>query len=109
MRAGPITVAPRARPVADAPVDALVEASDEVAKAWLLELLAAAPLAAAGGVRVEDLAAEGPSLCEAVARALGDDAQLARFSAEGDLFRAAARVGELAGAGDAAAAFAAVE
>ena len=76
-----------------------------VAKAWLLELLAAAPLAAAGGVPVEELAAEGPALCEAVARALGDDAELERFSAGGDLFRAAARVGELAGAGDAAAAF----
>src|SRR4051812_13254688 len=98
MRAGPITAAPRARPVADAPVGALVDGADEVAKAWLLELLGAAPLAAAGGVRVEELAAEGPSLCEAVARALAADAELARFSPGGDLFAAAARVGELAGA-----------
>jgi GGDEF domain-containing protein len=90
-------------------VGALVEASDEVAKAWLLELLAAAPLASAGSVRVEDLAAEGPELCAAVARALADDAELARFSSDGDLYAAAARVGELAGAGDAASAFAAVE
>src|SRR4051794_1463300 len=109
MRAGSITAPPRARPVADAPVGALVDGADEVAKAWLLELLAAAPLAAAGGVRVEHLAAEGPELCTAVARALADDDELARFAAGGDLFGAAGRVGELAGAPDAGSAFAAVE
>src|SRR4051794_20548247 len=109
MRAGSITAPPRARPVADAPVGALVDGADEVAKAWLLELLAAAPLAAAGGVRVEHLAAEGPELCAAVARALADDDELARFAADGDLFGAAGRVGELAGAPDAGSAFAAVE
>jgi GGDEF domain-containing protein len=104
MRAGPITAPSRARPVADAPVGALVDGADEVAKAWLLELLAAAPLSAAGGVRVEALAAEGPALCAAVAQALADDEALERLEASG-----AARIGALAGARDAASAFAAVE
>src|SRR3954447_24680700 len=100
MRAGPITAPPRARPVADAPVGALVDGADEVAKAWLLELLAAAPLSAAGGVRVDALASEGPEFCAAVARALGDDEALLALESSG-----AARVGALAGVRDPASAF----
>jgi GGDEF domain-containing protein len=109
MRAGPLTAPTRARPVADAPVGALVDAADEVAKAWLLELVAAAPLSAAGGVRMAELAAEGPELCAAVARALGDDEELERLRGDGDMVALAARAGALAGAADAAAASAAVE
>jgi GGDEF domain-containing protein len=109
MRAGPNTGPPRARPVADAPVGALVDAAEDVAKAWLLELLAGAPLAAAADVRMAELAADGPALCAAVARALGDDGELARLGPGGDLAAAAARAGELAGARDPASAFAAVE
>src|SRR3954451_15165703 len=111
MRAGPINAPSREGPVAEgpgpgpgAPVAALVQGADEVAKAWLLELLAAAPLSAAGGVRVEALAAEGPALCAAVAEALAGDEALERLEASG-----AARVGALAGASDPASAFAAVE
>src|SRR4051794_33694771 len=109
MRAGPTVGPPRARPVADAPVAALVDAADEVAKAWLLELVAAAPLSAAGGVRMAELAAEGPELCAAVARALGDDQELERLRGDGDMVVLAARAGALAGAADAPAASAAVE
>src|SRR4051812_5500813 len=109
MRAGPTTAPPRARPVADAPVSALVDGADELAKAWVLELVAAAPLAASAGLRLDELAAEGPGLCRAVARALGDDEELARLEEGGDLFVVVARAGALAGAGDPASAFRAVE
>jgi GGDEF domain-containing protein len=109
MRAGPTVGPPRARPVADAPVGTLVDAADDVAKAWLLELVAAAPLSAAGGVRMAELAAEGPELCAAVARALADDEELERLRGDGDMVALAARAGALAGAADAAAASAAVE
>src|SRR3954469_19092892 len=109
MRAGPTTAPPRARPVADAPVSALVAGADELAKAWVLELVAAVPLAASAGLRLDELAAEGPSLCVAVVRALGDDGELARLEEGGDLVGVVARAGALAGAGDPASAFRAVE
>src|SRR4051812_46902649 len=109
MRAGPTTAPPRARPVADAPVSALVDGADELAKAWVLELVAAAPLAASAGLRLDELAAEGPSLCIAVVRALADDEDLARLEEGGDLVGVVARAGALAGAGDPASAFRAVE
>src|SRR6476620_6812865 len=109
MRAGPTIAPPRARPVADAPVNALLETDDAVAKAWLLELVAAAPLAASSALRIDALAAEGPDVCAAVARALGDDSELARLEEGGDLEGVVARAGSLAGAADAASAFRAVE
>lgn len=65
----------RPRPVADAPaVDAAV-----VAKAWLLALVADAPLAAAGQVPAAELARGGPALCGAVLAALGSTADLERL------------------------------
>ena len=51
-----------ARPVADAPLAALSD-GEELAKAWLLLLLAQAPLAAAASVPAADLAREAPELC----------------------------------------------
>src|SRR5436190_9440438 len=60
MRAGPLDGLPRARPVADAPVDALVAAAEDVAKAWVLELVAGAPLSAAGELPLGELAREAP-------------------------------------------------
>jgi GGDEF domain-containing protein len=65
----------RPRPVADAPaVDAAV-----VAKAWLLALVADAPLASAGAVPAGELARGGPALCSAVLAALASDAELERL------------------------------
>jgi GGDEF domain-containing protein len=65
----------RPRPVADAPaVDAAV-----VAKAWLLALVADAPLAQAGSVPAAELARGGPALCSGVLVALGSDAELERL------------------------------
>jgi GGDEF domain-containing protein len=65
----------RPRPVADAPgVDATA-----VAKAWLLVLVADAPLAQAGAVPAAELARGGPALCSGVLVALGSDAELERL------------------------------
>src|SRR3989442_6170239 len=108
MLAGPIDRPARARPVADAPVAALVAAAEDLAKGWLLELVAAGPLDAAAALPFAELAREGPALCAAVARALRDDAELARLAPGGDLAPLAARAGALAGAGDAASAVAPV-
>src|SRR5947199_9077721 len=110
MLAGPTTDRPsRARPVADAPVAALVAAAEDLAKGWLVELVAAGPLDAAAALPFAELAREGPALCAAVARALSDDAELARLAPGGDLAPLAARAGALAGARDAASAVAAID
>jgi GGDEF domain-containing protein len=95
------------RPVAGVPPEALAD-GEAVAKAWLLDLLAAAPLAAAPGVPVADLAARGPELCAAVLRAVGAEAGLDGLASGGDEAAVAAGAGDLAGARDPAAAAAAV-
>src|SRR4051794_14967410 len=101
--------ASRARPVADAPVAALVADAEDVAKAWLVELVAGGPLAGAASLPLDAFAREAPVLCAAVARALGDDVELARLQPRGDLAALAGRAGALAGAGDAATTVAAVD
>jgi len=98
----------RARPVADAPVTALVAGADDLAREWLVALLAQRPLAGAAQVPVAELAAHAPALCVAMARALASDDELERL-AGGDLSGAAARAGALAGAGSADAAADAVD
>jgi GGDEF domain-containing protein len=95
------------RPVADVPPSALA-GGEAVAKAWLLELLAAAPLAEAGAVPVAELAARGPELCAALLEAVGAQAALERLSPGGDRAALAADAAGLAGAADAAGAAAAV-
>jgi GGDEF domain-containing protein len=95
------------RAVADVPPPALAD-GEAVAKAWLLELLAAAPLERAAAVPVAELAARGPSLCAAVLAAIGSTAELERLAAGGDRAALAADAGALAGAADAAGAAAAV-
>jgi GGDEF domain-containing protein len=70
----------RPRPVADAPgVDATA-----VAKAWLLAIVADAPLAQAGAVPAAELARGGPALCSGILVALGSDAELERLVAGGE-------------------------
>jgi GGDEF domain-containing protein len=97
----------RPRPVAGVPPERLADGV-EVAKGWLIELLAAAPLAEAGGVPVGELAAEGPALCAAVLRAVGSDAELLRLAPGGDLRPLTTGAARLAGAHDAAGAASAV-
>jgi hypothetical protein len=99
--------APVPRPVAGVPSAALA-AGDVVAKAWLLELLAAAPLADARGVPVAGLAERGPALCAAVLEAVGSADALARLAPGGDRALLATGAAALAGAGDPAAAVRAV-
>jgi GGDEF domain-containing protein len=96
-----------ARPVADAPLAALSD-GEELAKSWLLLLLAQAPLSAAASVPAADLAREAPELCRAMVAALASDAELDRLRADGDRAALAARAGALAGAVDPAGAAAAV-
>jgi hypothetical protein len=95
------------RAVADVPPPALADGA-AVAKACLLALLAAAPLARAGDVPVAALAAEGPALCAALLEAVGSEAALDRLRPGGDRAAPAAGAGALAGARDPAAAVAAV-
>jgi len=89
-----------ARPVADAPVDALLARADDLARRWATALIAARPLAEMAGVPLGDLARQAPALCEQLSRALGSDAELEQLLAaavEGDRGRAAqGRPGALA-------------
>jgi hypothetical protein len=70
-----------ARPVADAPVQALLDRADELARRWASALVAARPLAEMTAVPLEDLAREAPELCARLARALGSDAELEQLLA----------------------------
>jgi hypothetical protein len=99
----------RARPVADAPVDALLGRSEDLAKGWLLALLEQAPLDSLPAILAADLARDGPRLCDAVVRALADDTDLRRLEAGGALEPLAARASEIAGAATAYAAMRAVD
>jgi GGDEF domain-containing protein len=88
----------RARPVADAPIDVLLPRSEDLAKGWLLALLEQAPLDDAPAILATQLTRDGPRVCDAVLRAIADDADLRRLEPGGVLEPLAARVGELAGA-----------
>jgi len=88
----------RARPVADAPIDALLPRSEDLAKGWLLALLEQAPLDDAPAILATELTRDGPRVCDAVLRAIADDAALGRLEPGGVLIPLTARVGELAGA-----------
>jgi GGDEF domain-containing protein len=99
----------RARPVADAPVDALLGRSEDLAKGWLLALLEQAALDSLPAILASELARDGPRLCDAVVRALADDTDLRRLEPGGALEPLAARTGELAGASTAEATLRAVD
>jgi len=88
----------RARPVADAPIDALLPRSEDLAKGWLLALLEQAPLDDAPAILATELTRDGPRVCDAVLRAIADDTDLRHLQPGGALVPLAARVGELAGA-----------
>jgi GGDEF domain-containing protein len=88
----------RARPVADAPIDALLERAEELAKGWLLELLEQRPLAGAPSILAGALVSDGPAVCAVLVRALADDRELQRIAPGGELEHLIARTAELAGA-----------
>jgi hypothetical protein len=71
---------PRTRPVADAPVDALLARTDELARRWAIALLLARPLREMAEIPLEDLAREAPALCAQAIRALDSDVELERLA-----------------------------
>jgi GGDEF domain-containing protein len=103
--------APRARPVAEAPVDALLVMAEELARRWAIALIRARPLERIGEVPLEDLAREAPALCAQAVRALCSDGELERMvGGGGDQDTSpASRLAALAGAPDSRSAVAAVE
>src|ERR1700759_3425884 len=88
----------RARPVADAPIDALLPRSEDLAKGWLLALLEQAPLDDAPAILATELTRDGPRGCDAVLRAIADDTDLRRLEPGGVLTPLVSQVGQLAGA-----------
>jgi GGDEF domain-containing protein len=98
----------RPRPVVSAAVEALLLRGEELAKGWLLALVEDAPLDEAAAILAGDVARDGPRICDAVVRALYDEADLRRIESEGVLEPLASRAGELAGARSAEAAAQAV-
>lgn len=88
----------RARPVADAPIEALLGRTEDLTKGWLLALLEQVSLIEGPIVLATDLPREGPRVCEAVIRALADDADLGRIEPGGALELLVSQTGELAGA-----------
>ena len=99
----------RARPVADAPIDALLDRTEDLTKGWLLALLERAPLDDAPRILAADLTREGPRVCAAMLRAIADETDHRRLEPGGALEPLVARVGELAGAAGAAATSLAVD
>ncbi|HEY2398038.1 MAG TPA: hypothetical protein VGH78_03500, partial [Solirubrobacteraceae bacterium] len=106
-------LAPRVRPVADLPLEGLVAAADELAKAWAVALILARPPRAIAEIPLEDLARDGPRLCAALLRAVQSDAELERLTDTQDGGRdergAASAIASLAGADGPPSVIAAVE
>jgi GGDEF domain-containing protein len=88
----------RPRPVVGAGIEALLLRSEELAKGWLVALVEDAPLDQAAAILAGEVARDGPRVCDAVVRAMYDEADLRRIEQEGVLEPLASRAGELAGA-----------
>jgi GGDEF domain-containing protein len=99
----------RPGPVVAEGVEALLPRGEELAKGWLLALVEDAPLEAAAAIMAGDVARDGPRICDAVVRAISDEADLRRIELGGVLEPLVSRAGELAGVGSAEADAHAVE
>ena len=99
----------RARPVADAPIDALLLRAEDLAKGWLLALLERAPLVDAPAILAAEVSRDGPRVCDAVVRALANDADLRRIEPGGPLEPFVGQAGAFAGAGGVASALQVVD
>ena len=99
----------RPRPVVIEGVEALLLRGEELAKGWLLALVEDVPLEGAAAIMAGDVARDGPRICDAVVRAIYDEADLRRIEAGGVLEPLVSRAGELAGVRSAEAAAHAVE
>ncbi len=62
----------------------MLEAAEELAKRWLLALLAARPLRDASELALERFVADAPKVCERVLHALRSDAELERLRERGE-------------------------
>jgi hypothetical protein len=71
---------PRARAVADAPVQALLDRAEQLAQSWALALIAGRPLAEVADLPLAELARTAPELCATISRALASDAELERLA-----------------------------
>jgi hypothetical protein len=70
----------RARPVADAPLDAVIADADGLARRWAIALINQRPLERIGEIPLEAFAREAPPLCALIVRSLGSDAELERIT-----------------------------
>jgi GGDEF domain-containing protein len=87
----------RPRPVVTEGVEGLLLRGEELAKGWLLALVEDAPLEEAAGILAGDVARDGPRICDAVVRAIYDEADLRRIDTGGVLEPLVSRAGEIAG------------
>jgi hypothetical protein len=69
-----------ARPLADAPVEALVARADELARRWAVSLVGARALRELAEVPLQEVAREAPGLCAQLARALSSEVELAQLA-----------------------------
>jgi hypothetical protein len=75
----PTNGTPRARAVADLPIEALLTRSDELARRWAVALITALPLERVGEIPLDGFAREAPPLCAQFVRALHSDAELSEL------------------------------
>ena len=75
--------AARARPVADLPLESVLARSEELARHWAIALILDRPLEGIGGIPLEELARDAPSLCAQAIRALQSDVELERLTGQG--------------------------
>src|SRR5919201_6401109 len=88
----------RPRPVAGAGVELVLMRTEELAKGWLVALVEDAPLEETAAILSGDVARDGPRICDAVVRAVCDEADLRRLESGGVLEPLVSRAGEMAGA-----------
>jgi len=72
--------APRARVVADLPLDALIADADGLARRWAIALINMRPLERISEIPLEAFALKAPPLCALAVRSLGSDAELERLT-----------------------------
>jgi hypothetical protein len=70
-----------AHPLPDAPIDALLDGAQELARRWALALMLARPPAQIGGLELAPLAEEAPALIAQVLRGVRSQAELERLIA----------------------------
>lgn len=104
----------RPRPLAEVGLDALGECAEELARRWAIALIRARPPQDIGAVPLGRIADDGPALCAQAVSALGSDGELDRLTGAGpptgrERTAPARSLAAIAGAGDPAAAAAAVE